>query len=235
MRAVILSTGRASRFDPFTTAVPKPLLPVGEKAIVEVIIDQLKHHGFHHITLVLSRMTHLVKAVLGNGQKYGLKVDYFEEEAPLGTSQLLAMIDHLDGTFLVMDGEILSDVNFRDVLRFHHERQAVATTVVRNRLGKIDHKFLDSASYSLRQYEDRPFFSYEVSTGIYVLESSAVQYMIPASRSNLSESLQTLTRNREKVACYPFAGIWYDMARAEDFCFVHNHLTKFRDSIPFFA
>jgi NDP-mannose synthase len=235
MRAVILSDGQSSRFGPFSSDLPKPLLTVGEKTIVEVIIDQLKHHGFHHITLVMSRLTHLVKAVLGNGQKYGLKIDYFEEEFPLGACQLLAMIDHLDGTFLVMVGEILSDVNFKDVLSFHHERQAMATTVVRKRLRKVDYKFFDTASYSLRKYKDKPFFNSEVSTGIYVLESSALQYMIPAPSSNFSESLQTLTRNSEKVVCYPFAGIWYEMGRAEDFCFVHNHLTKFCDSIPFLA
>jgi NDP-mannose synthase len=233
MRAVILAGGQGTRLRPYTTVLPKPLLPVGHKAIVEIIIDQLKHHGFSHITLALGHLAHLVKAVLGNGERYQLTVDYCVEEIPLGTSGPLATIKDLDGTFLVMNGDILSDINFNDVLQFHQAQQAMATIAVHKRVVTIDYGVLDRAGYSLVTYKEKPVFDYEVSTGIYILESSVLRYIIPDSRLDFPDLVQRLIANREKVCCYPFAGIWYDLGRAEDFSFVQNHASTFHESIPF--
>lgn len=235
MRAVILAGGQGTRLHPYTTVLPKPLLPVGQKAIVEIIIDQLKHHGFSHITLALGHLSHLVKAVLGDGEKYRLTVDYRVEEIPLGTSGPLGMIKDLDGTFLVMNGDILSNIDFKDIFRFHKEQQSMATIAVHNRVVKLDYGVLQRAGYSLVRYQEKPVFNYEVSTGIYVLDSSVLRYIIPSSRLDFPDLVQTLIRNGEKVCCYPFSGIWYDLGRAEDFQFVQNHLSKFHDSIPYVA
>jgi NDP-mannose synthase len=233
MRAVILAGGQGTRLRPYTTILPKPLLPVGRKAIVEVIIDQLKHHGFDHITLALGHLSHLVKAVLGNGEKHRVTVDYCVEEIPLGTSGPLAMIDDLDGTFLVMNGDILSDIDFNDVFRFHREQQAMVTIAVHKRVVKIDYGVLHRAGYSLVTYEEKPVFDYEVSTGVYVLDSSVLKYITPTSRLDFPDLVQRLMDNREKVSCYPFTGTWYDLGRAEDFRFVQDHLNSFNDTIPF--
>ena len=235
MRAVILAGGQGTRLRPYTTVLPKPLLPVGHKAIVEVIIDQLKTHGFTHITLALGHLAHLIKAVLGNGDKYRLTVDYVVEDIPLGTSGPLAMIKDLDGTFLVMNGDILSNIDFNDVVRFHREQKAMATIAVHKRVVTIDYGVLDRAGYSLVTYKEKPVFDYEVSTGIYVLESSVLRYIIPDSRLDFPELVQRLMKNREKVSCYPFEGMWYDLGRAEDFSFVQDHASKFHEVIPFLA
>jgi NDP-sugar pyrophosphorylase family protein len=235
MRAVILAGGQGTRLRPYTTILPKPLMPVGQKAIVEVIIDQLKHHGFNHITLALGHLAHLVKAVLGNGDRFQVSVDYSIEEIPLGTSGPLGLIKNLDGTFLVMNGDVLSNIDFNDVLRFHREQHAIATIAVHKMVVKIDYGVLNRAGYSLLNYQEKPSLDYEVSTGIYVLESSVLRYIIPFSHLDFPDLVRQLMGNGEKVACYPFTGIWYDLGRTEDFRYVQDHMHKFREAIPFLS
>jgi NDP-mannose synthase len=233
MRAVILAGGQGTRLRPYTTILPKPLMPVGQRSIVEVIVNQLKQHGFNHITLALGHLAHLVQAVLGNGDKWEINIDYSLEEIPLGTGGPLALIGDLDGTFLVMNGDILSDIDFQDVLRFHKEQEAIATIAVHKRVVKIDYGVLRRAGYSLVTYQEKPVFDYEVSTGIYVMESSIMRYIIPFCHLDFPDLIQRLIGNGEKVACYPFSGIWYDLGRADDFRFVQDNVNKFKDAIPF--
>ncbi len=233
MRAVILAGGQGTRLLPYTTILPKPLMPVGNKAIVEIVVDQLRHHGFNHVTLALGHLAHLVQAVLGNGEKYKVNVDYSIEEIPLGTSGPLGLIKNLNGTFLVMNGDILSDINFQEILKFHKEQEAIATIAVHKRVVKIDYGVLQRAGFCLLNYKEKPTIDYEVSTGIYVMDSSVLRYIIPFSRLDFPDLIQRLIGNQEKVVCYPFSGIWYDLGRAEDFRFVQDHITKFKESIPF--
>ena len=235
MRAVILAGGQGTRLRPYTTILPKPLMPVGDKAIVEIIIDQLKHHGFSHITVALGHLAHLIKAVLGNGDRYQMTVDYSIEDVPLGTSGPLALIEDLDGPFLVMNGDILSNIDFNEVVRFHKEQGAMATIAVHKRLVKIDYGVLNRSGYALLNYQEKPVIDYEVSTGVYVLDSSVLRYIIPSTRLDFPDLIQRLVGNREKVSCYPFSGIWYDLGRAEDFRYVQDHIVKFKDSIPFLS
>jgi NDP-mannose synthase len=235
MRAVILAGGQGTRLRPYTTILPKPLMPVGERSIVEIIVNQLKQHGFDHITLALGHLAHLVQAVIGNGDKFKINVDYSVEEIPLGTGGPLALIGNLDGTFLVMNGDILSDIDFQDVLRFHREQEAMVTIAVHKRVVKIDYGVLRRAGYSLVTYQEKPVFDYEVSTGIYVMESSVMRYIIPFCHLDFPDLIQRLIGNGEKVACYPFSGLWYDLGRADDFQFVQDNVHKFKDTIPFLA
>ena len=217
MRAVILAGGQGTRLRPYTTILPKPLMPVGDKAIVEIIIDQLKHHGFNHITVALGHLAHLIQAVLGNGDRHQMTVDYSIEDVPLGTSGPLALIEDLDGPFLVMNGDILSNIDFNEVVRFHKEQDAIATIAVHKRLVKIDYGVLNRSGYALLNYQEKPVFDYEVSTGVYVLDSSVLRYIIPSTRLDFPDLIQRLVGNREKVACYPFSGIWYDLGRRRRF------------------
>ncbi len=233
MRAVILGGGQATCPRPYSTMLPKPLMPVGQQSIIEIILKQLKHQGFDHITLALGPLAHLVQAVIGNGDKFDINVDYAIEAKPLGSGGPLGLIEDLYGAFLLMNGDILSDIDFHDVLRFHREQEAIATIVVHKRVHKIDHGLLRRAGYLLLSYQEKPVVEYEVSTGIYVMESSILRYIIPNCRMDFPDLIQILIGNGERIACYPFSGIWYDLGQAEDLRFVEENLDNFKGVIPF--
>lgn len=233
MRAVILGGGQGNSPRPYTNILPKPLIPVGQRSIVEIIVNQLKHQGFDHITLALGHLPHLVQEVLGNGDKFGINVDYAIEGSPLGTCGPLALIEGLDEAFLVMNGDILSDVDFQDMLRFHREQEGMATIAMHKKVLKIDYGVLRRAGHLLVTYQEKPVIEYEISAGIYVMESSILRYIIPHCRLEFPDLIQTLIGNGERIACYPFSGIWYDLGLAEDFRFVQENLDKFKDAIPF--
>ncbi len=138
MKAVILAGGKGTRLAPYSTVLPKPLMPIGEMPILEVILRQLKVHGVEEATLAVGYLAELFKAYFDNGNRFGLKVNYSFEDKPLGTAGPLALVPGLDGTFLVMNGDILTDLNYADLFRFHQESGATATIATYIRHVKID-------------------------------------------------------------------------------------------------
>ncbi len=235
MRAIILAGGKGTRLQPYTTILPKPLMPVNQQSIVEIVIRQLKHHGFNHITLALGHLAHLVKAVLGNGNHLDVKIDYSLERVPLGTSGPLSLIPDLDDTFLVMNGDILSDLDFKDMLQFHRERQAVATIAVHRRKVHIDYGVLHRKEYRLLKYEEKPTIDYEVSTGIYIFQREVINYIHPGAYLDFPELVKMLMHDERPVMCYPFDGIWFDLGRVEDFQYVQERIDALEESIPFLS
>ncbi|MEW6138378.1 MAG: sugar phosphate nucleotidyltransferase [Thermodesulfobacteriota bacterium] len=233
MRAVILAGGKGTRLRPYTTVLPKPLMPIGQQPIVEVVIRQLHHYGFDRITLALGHLAHLIKAVLENGHHPGVQVDYSLEEGPLGTTGPLALIKDLDDTFLVMNGDVLTDLNFRDIIHFHHDQQAIATIVIHRRTVRIDYGVLQRSGFKLLNYQEKPSIDYEVSTGIYVFSRKILDYVPPYAFLDFPDLVKTLIENDEKVICYPFSGTWYDLGRVEDFNHVNRELETLKTRIPF--
>lgn len=233
MRAIILAGGKGTRLLPYTTVLPKPLMPVGQKPIVEIVIRQLQNNGFKRITLALGHMAHLIKAVLENGYNPGVRIDYSLEDKPLGTAGPLAQIKDLNQTFLVMNGDVLTDLNFQDSVHFHHEQGAAATIVGHRRSVFINYGVLHRQAYEVRDYDEKPSLTYEVSTGIYVFDPRVLQYITPGTYMDFPDLVKKLIEHREKVVCYPFAGIWFDLGRVKDFEHIHGQLESLEQKIPF--
>ena len=233
MRAIILAGGKGTRLLPYTTVLPKPLMPIGEQPILEVVIRQLHHHGFKRITLALGHLSHLIKAVLSNGHHLGVEVDYSIEDQPLGTTGPLALIKDLDETFLVMNGDILTDLNFRDPVEFHRDQGAAATIVVHRRTVKVDYGVLRREGFRLVNYDEKPSIEYEVSTGIYVFDRRILAHVQPYTFLDFPDLVRTLLQNKEKVVCYPYSGLWYDLGRKEDFESITQKLDNLKPRIPF--
>jgi len=231
MRALIVVGERTTRVRPYTTVIPKSLLPVGRKPVIEIIVNQLKHHGFTHITICLGHSAYLVQRVLGNGEKLGLVVDYHVEEIPLWTHDPLALTKDIDGTFLVMNGDILSDINYTEMIRFHREQGATATVAFPNRVPEIDSRFQRRGHVSAG-FGRRWTFDNEEGTGIYVLDSSVLAYLVSFFSLDFPGLIRTLIGSRKKVIPFRFSGIWYDLGLAEDFRFVQDHFNRFKKSIP---
>ncbi len=234
MRAILLAGGKGTRLAPYTTILPKPLMPVGQQAIIEILIRQLQNAGFHRITVAIGHLAHLVQAVLGNGEKWNVQIDYSLEATPLGTSGPLKLIEDLDDTFFVLNGDVLTDLNFEALLRFHTENGAVATIATHKRTVDIDYGIVHRNGSSMTRYEEKPIINYEVSMGIYALEPSILHYIPQGSYQDFPDLVHLLLNKGEKVMCYPCDGLWFDLGRAEDFQRVLELSDSLAEAIPFF-
>lgn len=233
MRAVILAGGKGTRLAPYTTIVPKPLLPVGQQPIVEVLIRQLQNQGFDRITLALGHLAHLVQAVLGDGDQLGVRIEYSIENSPLGTSGPLGLLTDLSETFVVLNGDILTDMDFGTLLKFHKENRFALTVACHERRVNVDYGVVHSDGLQIVRYEEKPVIRFQVSTGIYVFEPSVLEYISPAHYLDFPDLVETMLGTGEKVGCYPFSGMWFDLGRIEDFQRVHESWDELKQNVPF--
>src|SRR5687767_1958674 len=169
-RAVILAGGRGTRLRPYTTVLPKPLMPIGDYPILEVVIRQLARHGFDHVTLAVNHHAELIKAFCGTGSKWGISLDYSLEDEPLGTMGPLRLLPDLPEHFLVMNGDILTDLSYSDFYDRHVEANRLFTISSRSREHVVDYGVLQiDRSGNLQGFCEKPTTRYEVSMGIYML------------------------------------------------------------------
>jgi NDP-sugar pyrophosphorylase family protein len=221
-RAVILAGGRGRRLEPYTNVLPKPLMPIGNRAILEILTDQLRRSGFTDITLCVGYLSHLIRAVFDNGPGHGLNIGYVTEEEPLGTAAPLRLVEGLDDTFLTMNGDLLTTLDFGDFVETHRSSGSIATIATHQRLVKSDygvlHLDLDGEDpLRVCEYEEKPEFSWTVSMGVYALEPAVIDY-IPADRPfDFPELVQALLDDGQRVATYPYGGLWLDIGRHDDY------------------
>ena len=187
-RAVILAGGKGSRLGPYTTVLPKPLLPVGERAILDVVVHQLRDCGFGDITLAVGYLAHLVRAVMGDGSRHGVRIGYSEETEPLGTVGPLAEIDDLDDTFLVMNGDVLTALDYGHLVDVHRDTGNVLTIASHRRVVRTEYGVLH--------------FSNQNGNMLNV--------------SGFEEKLRLLAEGRQ-VGSYLYDGYWLDIGRHEDY------------------
>ena len=169
-RAVILAGGKGTRLKPLTRVLPKPLMPIGKFTILEIVIRQLKFYGFKHITIAVNHQAKLIKAFFGNGKKFKISIDYILEKKPLGTMGPLKGIVDLPENFLVMNGDILTDLNFNKLYNSHLKNKNLFTISSHKRKELIDYGLLKSNKKNyLTKFLEKPNKTYQVSMGIYVL------------------------------------------------------------------
>ena len=218
MRAVILAGGKGTRLAPYSTVFPKPLMPLGEMPILEVILRQLKAHGVEEATLAVGHLSELLRAYFNNGSKLGLQVDYSVEQKPLGTAGPLALVDALDRPFLVMNGDILTDLDYSDFFRFHRERNSTATIATYLRQVKIDFGVVENNGGDLLAgYVEKPSFTYRVSMGVYMFSPKVLEYIEKGAYLDFPDLIRLLIANHEPVLSYPFTGHWLDIGRPDDY------------------
>jgi NDP-mannose synthase len=217
MRAVILAGGKGTRLAPYTLAFPKPLMPIVDVPILEIVLRQLKHHGFTRATLAVGHLAELLMAYFGDGSKIGLAIDYSREERPLGTAGPLKLIPDLDDTFLVMNGDLLTDLRYSDMMARHLASRAELTVGTCTKDVKIDLGVLDrDPTGRIIGYREKPVFQYEVSMGVYVF-SKSVLGIIPDSYFDLPSLVLEMIEQKRPVEAYPFSGAWLDIGRQEDY------------------
>lgn len=233
MRAVVLAGGKGTRLRPYTAILPKPLLPVGDRAILEVLIRQLRDCGVDHVTISLRHLAHLVQAVLGNGDKFGITIDYAIEDSPLGTCGPLSLIQVPAEHFLVLNGDVLTDLNFGKLMDFHKSRAGYITIAAYKRQVAIDYGVLGRVGSALRHYDEKPVIDYEVSMGVYAFDPRVLQYIKPHTYIDFPDVVKLLLARNEPVAIYEFEGIWYDLGRHEDFLEVQDRFNELKTRVSF--
>ena len=218
MKAVVLAGGRGTRLAPYTAVLPKPLMPIGDKPILDIVIRQLKYHGFNHVILAVNHMAELLMSYFGEGERLGVKIDYSREEHPLGTAGPLKLLPDLADSFLVMNGDVLTDVNFGDMVLHHRTGNAVATMGVCPRTVETDLGVIKfDENRRLTEYIEKPTHNYWVSMGIYIFEPRTLHFIPKDQRFDLPDLMNLLISAGETVSCYPHEGYWQDIGRLEDY------------------
>ena len=218
MRAVILAGGRGTRLLPYTTVLPKPLMPLGDRPILEIIIGQLRQHGFTEITMATGYLSHLLQAYFGDGSRFGVHIEYSIEDQPLGTAGPLTLIEDLKEPFLFMNGDVLTNLDFSDLYRYHDAQAADMTVSLYAKDIQIDLGVLDlNQDSEVIRYIEKPTFSYMVSMGIYVISAHVLDYFPRGQRFDLPDMVQRLLKDQRKVAGYRCRGEWLDIGRPEDY------------------
>tara|TARA_Y100001968_G_scaffold23931_1_gene18773 strand:+ start:613 stop:1320 length:708 start_codon:yes stop_codon:yes gene_type:complete len=216
-RAIILAGGKGSRLRPYTIVLPKPLMPIGEYPILEVVVKQLINNGFDHISMAVNHQASLIRTFFGSGKKWSINIDYFEEQEPLGTMGPLANIDNLPDNFLVMNGDILTDLNFGKFYKDHVNKNSIFTICSKERSQKIDYGVLERNDEGyLTSFKEKPELDYLVSMGIYMINKKVLE-MIPKSFYGFDSLMLDLLKKNAKINIKKFSGYWLDIGRPDDY------------------
>ena len=217
MRAIILAGGRGARLKPYTTVLPKPLMPLGEMPILEVVLRQLRIRGFTQITLAVGHLAELIQAYFGNGEKWDLHIDYSREDSPLGTMGPLKLIPDLPDYFLVMNGDILTDLPFDDFYRDHCNNNPIFTIAAYHRKVNIDFGVLQTdPKGELIEFHEKPNYEFNVSMGVCMVSRRVLEYIPDGTPFGFDELMLRLIEQKEFPKVYRYAGYWLDIGREED-------------------
>jgi NDP-sugar pyrophosphorylase family protein len=210
MKAVILTGGKGTRLKPYTTIFPKPLMPLGDKPILEIVIRQLKAHGFDEAIITIGHLAELIMTFFGDGSKVGVKIDYSREDKPLGTAGGFGLIKQaLKETFLMMNGDVLTTLDFSDLVNYHKRNGAIATIALKKKDVKSDFGVVEiDDGNSIVGYTEKPKIDYLVSMGVYVFEPRVLDYIKPNEYLDFPDIIKKLIPNGEIVQGCVYDGYW---------------------------
>ncbi|UCD63010.1 MAG: NTP transferase domain-containing protein [Candidatus Zixiibacteriota bacterium] len=218
MQAVILAGGKGTRLQPHTTEIPKPLVPLGGKPIIEILIGRLKRHGFSDISICVNHLAHLISAVLDDGRRFGVNISYSLEDTPLSTVAPLKLLGNLADRFLVANGDILTDLDLAALYEYHVKTGAKLTVATHRRLNKIDYGVIGTdSSGRVTSFDEKPVFDLTVSMGIYVFSKAILEVVPDGKPFGFDDLMLRLLELNEPIATYPFDGYWMDIGRPDDY------------------
>ncbi|TSA23929.1 nucleotidyltransferase family protein [bacterium] len=219
MKAIILAGGKGTRLKPYTTNFPKPLMPIGDKPILEIVINSLKEAGIKDVIITTGHLSEMIRTFFGNGQKFGVNIKYSIEDKPLGTAGPIKLLkDELKENFLVMNGDVLSDINYSRIIDYHIINNNIATVGVSLRKVHVDFGLVEiDKKNNFLSWKEKPTIEYLVSMGIYVFAPDALRYLPSEDFFNLPDFIQILKKNDIKIMGYIHKGYWLDIGRPADY------------------
>ena len=215
--AVILAGGKGTRLRPYTYVLPKPLMPIGEQPILETIIRQLSRHGFTNITLAVNHQADLIQSYFNDGAKWGVSIEYSLEHQPLGTMGPLKLVRQIPDHFLVMNGDVLTDLNFGKFYDRHISSQELFTIASAERKQTNDYGVLLTENDRLTGFEEKPISTFQVSMGVYMLSRAVVDFIPTDAPYGFDQLMVDLLNNGKKVSVHQHAGYWLAIGRPDDY------------------
>lgn len=218
MKAVIQSGGRGTRLKPYTMILPKPLMPVGTKPVLELLLKWLRRNGIRDVFITTGYLGHLIRSVCGDGRQWDLRLKYTAEPEPLGTLGALSLLrEDLDGTFLVVNCDVLTDLNINTFTAFHNEAGALMTVATAKRLIKTDFGVLDVTGGLVTNFKEKPTLTHLVSMGVYCMEHGILDHIPSGVPFGFDDLMLTMLGEGLRVGSFEHKGLWLDIGRVEDF------------------
>jgi len=218
IKAVVLAGGKGRRLAPYTQIIPKPLMPIGDKPILEILLQQMKRAGIREVTLTVGYLADLLRLFFQDGKRLGMKINYVQEKKPLGTSGPLSNVDGLKNTFLVTNGDVLTTLDFGELISYHKAQGAIATIASHKRKIDINLGVIEvDKENRIIGYKEKPSMDYLVSMGLYVFEPRVLEYIPKGEYLDLPDLVLKLIAAGEKVSGYVFKGYWEDLGRPDDY------------------
>ncbi|MCH2114558.1 MAG: nucleotidyltransferase family protein [Pirellulales bacterium] len=217
MQAVIMAGGFGTRLRPLTDDTPKPMLPVGGKPLMERTIEGLERAGITRINVTTHYLPEKITRYFGSGSRYGVELNYVAEDQPLGTAGAIRLMDEVDEPLLVMNGDILTNVDYRSLLKFHQEHEAALTVAVRQYDVQVPYGVVEAKAGLVQGLKEKPQFNFLVNAGIYLLEPKVRKHIPFRKRYDMTDLIDALLENNETVVGYPIMEYWMDIGRHDDF------------------
>jgi NDP-sugar pyrophosphorylase family protein len=234
-RAVVLAGGLGMRLRPYTAVLPKPLMPIGDRPVLDVVVRQLRHHGFERITVATGYLAELIEAFFRDGAEYDVAIDYHREHTPLGTAGAIAGLEGLTEPFLVMNGDVITDLDYAHLMQTHVESGAVATIATITRDIQVSLGVLHFADPHqpdrLTSYEEKPHFEFEASMGVYAFSPKTLEYMAPDEHLDFPDLIRRLLDAGETVRAYRSECYWLDIGRHDDYEQALNEFERMRHKL----
>ena len=215
--AVVMAGGYGARLRPLTNEIPKPMLPLGDKPVVERTIDSLRRYGIQQVYVATHYKAEAFSNYFGDGRAFGVQIDYLEEEEPLGTAGVLAALPQGDEPLLVINGDIITDVSYEAMLRFHKESEAEMTVGVRQYEFSVPYGVMEMEGTNIRGLREKPTHHFFVNAGVYLLERSAAQHVPSGCSFDMPQLIESLVSLNKKVIGFPISEYWLDIGRMSDY------------------
>ncbi len=227
VRAIILAGGKGTRLQPLTAVFPKPLVPLGDKSILEILLRRLNNFGFQKVTLCTGYLSEMIMMLCKDGSQFGLDITYSKEESPLGTVGPLGTLENLTEPFIVMNGDLLTTLDFNKMLRFHTEQHADITIGIYKREVRIDFGVVETnKEKEFTGFKEKPTYHFEVSMGVNILSKSAVKYIEPGKYMDMPDLILKVHENKGRISCYREDCFWLDIGRMDDYAMAQKQFEK---------
>lgn len=233
-RAIVLAGGQGTVMAPYATVLPKPLVPVGDRSVLDIVLRQLRARGFRRVTMATGELAELIEAFFGDGSRYGLQIDYVREDDPLGTAGVLTLIEDLHDDVLVMNGDVLTDLDYAALLDWHRVGDAVATVAAQRRVERIPLGVLgfdDADGGRVTSYDEKPELPFTASMGVYCFSPRVMAYLEPGVPLDFPDLVERLLAAGERVRAWPSEAIWLDLGVPEDYERAQETFPALRDRL----
>jgi NDP-sugar pyrophosphorylase family protein len=228
---VVLAGGTGTRLRPYTTVLPKPLMPIGDMPVLEILLRRLAGSGFLRVNLAVGHLAELIEAYFGDGSRFGVELVYWREDEPLGTAAPIARMELAGDRVLVMNGDLLTTLAFPPMLEEHRASGAAATIAVLAREIPIDFGVVHLDGETVASFEEKPVLGYNVSMGVYVFEKRVVELIPKGERYDFPDLLQTLLELEWPVHAYRSSDFWLDIGRPEDYELALDEFNGLREEL----